>query len=311
MRGPGAIFPGIGGPSLLHRSPGRPTSAGALFLALRPRQWAKNVLVAAAPLAGGVLFQPSALVHTVEAFLIFSVAASGGYLVNDLLDVREDRAHPVKRNRPIASGAVSPRAAAVTAGLMLVAAPLLALTVSLSLFLVVLVYEALQIGYCLGLKHEPVIELGLVSSGFVLRAVAGGGATHVHLSNWFLMAAGFGSLFMVAGKRYAEARLVERSGIAIRPVLSRYTPSYLRFVWTVSAGMLIMTASLWAFAAHARDDNVWALVSVVPFVFAVLRYGIDIDSGGAGEPEEVVLHDRVLLATAGLWAFAFLLSVYS
>lgn len=305
------MFAGIRGPAVVPRSAGPRLSAGAAFLALRPRQWSKNVLVFAAPVAAGVILRPDPLLHAVAAFLVFSVAASGGYLVNDVVDVRADREHPVKRHRPVASGALGVRPAMAAAIVMLVAAPLLALGVSTSLALVVMVYETVQVGYCLGLKHEPVIELGIVSSGFVLRAVAGGAATHVPLSNWFLMAAGFGSLFMVAGKRYAEARLVERVGVPIRRVLSRYTPSYLRFVWTVAAGMLIMTCSLWAFQARERDDNTWALVSVVPFVFAVLRYAVDIDAGAAGEPEDIALHDRVLLATAAVWAVAFLLSVYS
>lgn len=269
------------------------------------------MLVLAAPLAAGVIFLPQVLFHSLAAFVIFCLAASGGYLVNDVMDVHADAFHPVKGRRPIASGALSIPTARATAVVLLVAAPALAVGVSTSLVLVMLVYEVLQLAYCFGVKHEPVVELGIVSSGFVLRAVAGGAANHLPLSHWFLMAAGFGSLFMVAGKRYAEAQLAERTHTPIRPVLDRYTASYLRFVWTVAAGMLIMTFSLWAFAAREQADNTWAVISVVPFVFAVLRYAVDIDAGGAGEPEDVVLHDRALLGTAALWAATFLLSVYA
>lgn len=285
-------------------------SARALLLALRPRQWTKNLLVVAAPTAAGVLLKPQVLLHTLAAFVAFCLAASAGYLVNDTVDAEVDRAHPVKRMRPIASGSLSVRTAGVTATALFTAAFVLAGAVSAHLLLVVLTYVVIQLGYCFGLKREPVIELGIVSAGFVLRATAGGVANHVPLSHWFLMAGGFGSLYVVAGKRYAEARLVERTGIAIRPVLSRYTPSYLRFAWTVSAAMLMMTYALWAFAVrHANSE--WTEVSVVPFVFAVLRFAVDIDNGDAGEPESMVFHSRALLTTSVLWAAAFVLSVYS
>ncbi|MGZ4493080.1 MAG: decaprenyl-phosphate phosphoribosyltransferase [Nocardioides sp.] len=294
------------------RSPGPHLSAGVLLLALRPRQWAKNLLVVAAPVAAGVVLEPQVVIRTLAAFTIFCLAASGGYLVNDVVDVRADRAHPVKMQRPVASGALSTRSALGSAVVLLVGALGLSVAVSTSFFVVMVVYVALQLAYCFGLKREPVVELGIVSSGFVLRAIAGGAANHVPLSNWFLMAARFGSLFMVSGKRYAEACMVARSDSPIRPVLSRYTASYLRFVWTVAAGMLIMTCSLWAFAAHERgDNNTWALVSIVPFVFAVLRYAVNVDAAETGEPEDVVLHDRVLLVTGAVWAAAFLLSVYA
>lgn len=278
--------------------------------AARPRQWIKNVLVVAAPVAAGVLLRPEVVLRMLVAFTAFCLAASGGYLVNDIVDADADRAHPVKRVRPIASRELSIRTAGVAASVLLVAALALSWAVSVPLLLVLLTYEVVQLAYCAGLKHEPVIELVIVSAGFVLRAAAGGVANGLVLSQWFLMAGGFGSLFMVAGKRYAEAQLVQHTGIAIREVLSRYTSSYLRFVWTASAGMLVMTYSLWAFTV-GRMGNVWTEVSVVPFVFAVLRYAVDIDSGAAGEPETTVLHDRVLLAASALWAVAFVLSIHS
>jgi len=178
------------------------------------------------------------------------------------------------------------------------------------LLVIVAIYEAVQLWYCLGMKHEPVIELTSVASGFLLRAIAGGVATQVGLSQWFLIAAGFGSLFMAAGKRYAEKRLVQDTAVAIRPVLARYTATYLRFVWTLSAGVLVTTYSLWAFTLRQTSSNEWSVVSIVPFVMALLRYAVDVDSGAAGEPEEIVLHDRLLLVLGGIWAASLMGSVY-
>ena len=281
-----------------------------MLKACRPRQWVKNVLVLAAPIAGGIAFHPLVLAQMLAAFVAFCLASSGIYLVNDALDVESDRAHATKRGRPIASGELSLRTAWTSAALLLPAALVLSAWLNWQMVMIIAIYEVVQLWYCLGMKNEPVIELTSVASGFLLRAIAGGLATQVLLSNWFLIAAGFGSLFMAAGKRYAEKRMVLETGVAIRPVLDSYTDTYLRFVWTLSAGVLVTTYSLWAFALRQVSSNEWSVVSIVPFVMALLRYAVDVDSGAAGEPEEIVLHDRLLLILGGIWAACLMASVY-
>jgi len=281
-----------------------------LIRACRPRQWTKNILVLTAPIAAGVAFQPRVAVQMVVAVIAFGLASSGIYLVNDAVDLEVDRAHPTKRRRPVASGELSLRTAWTAAAVLLPSALLISALLTWRLLVVVAVYEAIQLWYCLGMKNEPVIELTSVASGFLLRAIAGGAATHVELSQWFLIAAGFGSLFMAAGKRYAEIRLTPDTGDVVRPVLKLYTPTYLRFVWTLSAGVLVTTYALWAFTISQATSNEWSVVSIVPFVVALLRYAVDVDSGAAGEPEEVVLHDRVLLLLGGIWAACLFGSVY-
>jgi decaprenyl-phosphate phosphoribosyltransferase len=285
-------------------------SLPTLVRACRPRQWVKNILVLTAPVAAGVVTQPRALGQMLVAVIAFTVAASGIYLVNDAIDVEDDRAHATKRLRPVASGELSVRAAWTTAAVLLPAALVISALLTWQLLVVVAIYEAVQLWYCLGMKNEPVIELASVASGFLLRAIAGGVATHVELSQWFLIAAGFGSLFMAAGKRYAEIRLTRETGVAIRPVLERYTPSYLRFVWTMTAGVMVTTYALWAFTMRAAASNEWSVISIVPFVVALLRYSVDVDSGAAGEPEEIVLHDRMLMVLGTIWAACLMGSVY-
>jgi len=281
-----------------------------LIRACRPRQWTKNILVLTAPIAAGVAFQPRVAVQMVVAVIAFGLASSGIYLVNDAVDAEVDRAHPTKRRRPVASGELSVRAAWTAAAVLLPSALLISAVLTWRLLVVVAVYEGIQLWYCFGMKNEPVIELTSVASGFLLRAIAGGAATHVELSQWFLIAAGFGSLFMAAGKRYAEIRLTPDTADVVRPVLKLYTPTYLRFVWTLSAGVLVTTYALWAFTISQATSNEWSVVSIVPFVVALLRYAVDVDSGAAGEPEEVVLHDRVLLLLGGIWAACLFGSVY-
>ena len=282
-----------------------------LLRAVRPRQWVKNCLVVAAPLASADLVQVGVLSKIGLAFAAFCLAASAVYLVNDTVDVAEDRAHPVKRNRPIAAGQVPVKLAVGTSVVLFLAALVVALLASPQLLIVIAVYIAVQLGYCFGLKHQPVIDICIVASGFLIRAVAGGAAAAIPLSQWFLLCAGFGSLFMVAGKRYAEFVLAERTGAKIRKSLERYSASYLRFVWTLSATVLIMTYGLWAFEIRAAHHNsVWTVISIVPFVVAVLRYAVDVDGGNGGEPEEIALADRVLQVLAALWLCSLVIAVY-
>jgi len=279
--------------------------------AVRPRQWLKNVLVSAAPIAGGVLLERGVLVNIAVAFLAFCLAASGIYLINDLRDIEADRTHPIKRNRPIAAGVVPAPLAVSLAVVLLLAALGVSLMATVELLVVVAVYEVVQLAYCFGLKHQPVLDLCIVASGFLLRAVAGGAAAQIPLSQWFLMCAGFGSLFMVAGKRYAEIRLSEKTGVITRRILDSYTPSYLRFVWTLAAAGVVTAYSLWSFEIRELNDSPWSVISIVPFVIAVLRYAVDVDGGDAGEPEDIALRDHVLQVLALVWLATLAASVYA
>jgi decaprenyl-phosphate phosphoribosyltransferase len=284
-------------------------SLTGLIRTMRPRQWVKNVLVLAAPFVGGVITVPDVLAAAGIAFVAFSLAASGVYLLNDVKDVHADRAHPVKCRRPIAAGLVAPRLALAVAVLLFAGAIGLSLLASTDLVIVVAVYIGVQISYCLWLKHQPVVDIAIVASGFLMRAIAGGAAAGIALSQWFLLVTAFGSLFMVSGKRYAEIRLAERTGAKIRKSLERYTATYLRFVWTLSATVVIMTYGLWAFQL-SQDGSRWPVISMVPFVLAVLRYAVDVDGGNGGEPEEIALGDRVLQVLGGMLVLTLVAAVY-
>ena len=250
--------------------------------AIRPRQWVKNLLVLAAPVAAlgrDVRFDAHDIVNVLIAFVTFSFAASCIYLVNDARDVEADRAHPTKRNRPIAAGVV-PVTLAYGLAVVLGAASLgLAWYVSPNLALVMGIYLAVQLAYCFGLKHQAVLDICIVSSGFLIRAIAGGVAANIPLSQWFLLVMAFGSLFMSAGKRYAELQLAERTGAKIRKSLESYTSTYLRFVWTMSATAVVLCYGLWAFERDRTGGGSLYAVSMVPFTIAILRYAVDVDGG--------------------------------
>ena len=305
---------------------GPPKSLPAgLIKALRPRQWVKNVLVLAAPLAAGTdaLTDGAKMANVGIAFVAFCLAASSIYLINDALDVEADRAHPTKRFRPIAAGVV-PRGLAFGLAAALIAASIgIAYLANWQTSVTIAVYIVIQLGYCFGLKHQAVVDICIVSSGFLLRAIAGGVAAEIDLSKWFLLVMAFGSLFMAAGKRYAELQLAERTGAKIRKSLEYYTTTYLRFVWTLSATAVVLCYGMWAFdiyvpgsgadaapLAGSHQDNVWYAISMVPFTMAILRYAVDVDGGQAGEPEEIALGDRVLQFLAVAWVVLVAVAVY-
>ncbi|MPR00332.1 decaprenyl-phosphate phosphoribosyltransferase [Modestobacter sp. I12A-02628] len=290
----------------------RGSLAWGVVRAVRPKQWVKNVLVLAAPLAAGRVFEAEVAGPTAVAFALFCMSSAAVYLVNDTIDVEEDRRHPKKRFRPIAAGIVPrPLALALAAVLFTAALVTAALVTRPALAGVLASYVVIQLAYCLFLKNQPVIDLAVVASGFLLRGIAGGVAAGIVLSQWFLLVAAFGSLFMVAGKRYSEFVLVGDEA-ATRKTLQEYSASYLRFVWSLSAGVTCTAYSLWAFEMVETQDGIpWATISIAPFVLAILRYAMDVDKGAAGAPEEIVLHDRVLLALGLLWAALVGIGVFS
>jgi decaprenyl-phosphate phosphoribosyltransferase len=288
-------------------------AAGGLALAMvravRPRQWVKNLLVLAAPAAAGALVQPAVAADAGLAVVAFCLVASATYLMNDLADRDGDRRHPVKATRPIAAGLVSPALAATTGLVLLVAGLAVGSRTGLGLVAVLIVYLAVNIAYCLVLRRVAVVDLGAVASGFVLRVLAGGLATGVPVSRWLLIVASFGALFVVAGKRYAELLEQPQAGDPGRPTLAVYTAAYLRFVTALASAVMIIGYCLWAFTAGMAYHGL-AELSVLPLALVVLRYGLLLETGQGGAPEEVFLRDRALQVLGLLWALIYGTGVY-
>jgi decaprenyl-phosphate phosphoribosyltransferase len=284
---------------------------GAMVREARPKQWVKNVLVLTAPLASGRIDQASVLGASGIAFAAFCLAAAAVYYANDALDVEADRAHPKKRYRPIAAGLIPIPLAWATVAVLSVAAIGVGLTANAGTAAVVAVYLAMHLSYSAWFKHLPVLDLALVAGGFLLRAMIGGVAAGIPLSQWFLLTTAFGSLFMVAGKRYSEMVLMGEAAATTRKSLANYSESYLRFVWQMAAGLTILTYSLWAFNLGQGSHGVdWHEISIVPWSFIFLRYAMFVDAGSAGEPEDVVLGDRVIMIIAAIWLGCFALGVF-
>lgn len=279
----------------------------------RPRQWLKNVLVFAAPGAAGVLTHWTNLWRTLVVFVAFCLAASGTYYWNDILDVEADRQHPKKSRRPIASGRI-PMGLAKVIGTLLLAA---GLGISVATWrwqapTALAIYIALTLTYSTVFRNLAVFDLVAVASGFVLRAIGGAVASDVYMSKWFLLCTMFGSLFVVAGKRYAELRELGDGATSTRSTMETYSLPFLRLVVTLACTATLVTYCIWAFDAGRLDPGPFPFyeLSVAPMLIALLRYALVLERGHGGAPEEVFLQDRALQLMGLAWVVVFALGVY-
>ena len=294
--------------------PGAPRErVSALITLSRPRQWVKNVLVLAAPVAAGRVTEAETLGRSLLALLTFTLMASGVYWINDALDATADRLHPTKRRRPIAAGVIPVRIALIGGfALQLVALIIAWLAVDPVLAGVLGGYALLQLAYSVRLKRVPVAELMVVASGFVIRALAGGVATDIVLTEWFLIVTSFGALFVVAGKRYAESLAMGDLAGEHRSVLDAYPQAFLQQVVGVCLAVTLLAYCLWAFRTSTivTATSLWVAMSVVPVTLIALRYLLLVAAGRTGEPEDLLLRDRVIAIGAAVTAGMVLFGLY-
>jgi 4-hydroxybenzoate polyprenyltransferase len=284
----------------------------ALIKAMRPRQWTKNGFVFFALIFDKQLFLPGPFLRTLAGFLLFCLISSAVYLLNDIADIGADRLHPQKKLRPLASGELP-------VGVAQVAAVILALT-SLSigyllepLFAGILaLYFVINLLYSRWLKHVPILDVLIVSSGFVLRVAAGVALITVErFSPWLYMLTILFSLYIGLGKRRAEMDLLAQEASAHRKVLDGYTIPLLDQYITIVSGMTIVAYSLYTFSAPNLPEN-HSMMLTIPFVvYGIFRYLQLIQTGhAAGAPDEVALKDRPLQATVVLWGLAVIAIFY-
>ena len=282
--------------------PPRRSAPAALFVALRPRQWTKNLLLFAGIVFAAEVGDPGRWARAMTAFAVYCAASSAAYLVNDLHDRASDRLHPVKRRRPIARGEVSPRTAVVAAAALGLLAVGLAAALGLTALAFLAAFVALQGAYTLGLKHVVLIDVMVISSLFVVRAAAGADAVDVRISPWLLVCTAQLALFLALGKRRGELVLVGAERTPGRPVLEGYSLALVDQLVTIVAAATVLSYTVYALTAHETQ----LLAATIPFVvFGVFRYLLLLHRSGEGEePENVLVTDLPILATVGLWALA-------
>jgi decaprenyl-phosphate phosphoribosyltransferase len=281
----------------------------ALVGLARPRQWLKNALVIAAPGAAGALGRSGVPLRVGVAFVAFCALASGIYAINDVRDADEDRQHPVKCRRPVAAGMLTPRAALAFGGASIAVGLALCLAVRPLLALDGVGYLAVTLTYTFFWRRILLLDVIAVAGGFVLRAVAGGVAASVDLSEWFLLVVSCAAVLVAAGKRSSELQRTAAAGGKARRVLESYTEPRLRALLLASGCGAVLAYVGWATVVPVRGGVPWRLSTIVPFVVCIARYGVLVRAGRVEAPEDLIVRDRPLLVGAVSWLVLFALSV--
>lgn len=299
---------------------------------IRPRQWIKNLSLYAALVFSGFFFEPGYFGQVTIAFILFCALSSAVYIFNDIVDAEQDRLHPFKKKRPIASGELPARIAMAICGTLLVAVLLTAFMISTVFFLLCCAYVGLHVWYTYSLKHTAILDVMSIAAGFLLRVYAGAVVVNLHMSVWFLLTVISASLFLAVGKRQSERTLLRGRGEDLskhRETLSHYTQRLLDVYVGMFANTTWLTYALYTFQrSEFKPEGVlfvslfaklprtftaekWLMITVPLVIFGVMRYLQLVYEDNEGEsPERVLLRDKPLLATAVLWGTLVMVLIY-
>ena len=300
---------------------------GQIIKVARPIHWVKNFALFGAILLTGTLYETGLFKDVLIAFIAFSFATSATYIFNDIFDFSSDKLHPVKKDRPIASGKLP----IVLAILELLSFIILAIIISISLnqlfFTLIVVYLGIQVVYSLGLKNIPVIDILIIATGFILRVYAGAFVIDAHLSVWFLLCVVSASLFLAAGKRRSELNLLEATDGRTRKSLTKYSTELLNSYVTMFGNATWMSWSLYTFfespkatldfwlalaeVSRATTINKLMMLTIPVVIFGIMRYEALIFEGKSEAPEKLLLTDKALIIAVGLWVFLVYWILYS
>ena len=284
-----------------------------ILLSLRPRQWIKNLFIFPALLFSKNLFDPEVLLTAVAAFTIFCFLSGSVYLFNDISDREEDRRHPEKSKRPIASGLLGLGAAKTAMALLALVSLGAALLVNLNFALVGLGYLAVQITYSLFLRQMVLLDVFAIASGFFLRVIAGAEAISVPISSWLLLCTIFLSLFLALGKRRSEMMLLGKETVGRRRVLNQYDPGLLDQMVSVVTASTVLSYSLYTLSSETVEKfqtrNLWLTIPIV--LFGIFRYLLLVyQNQEGGRPENLLWTDRPLMAAILIYLLVVVVILY-
>ena len=283
-----------------------------LLITMRPKQWTKNVFIFAALLFDIKLLDVTHGGRTTLAFILFCILSGSVYLINDLTDIDKDRQHPVKRNRPLASGGLS-KSWAVSAAIVL---PIIALSLSFLLQplfgLIALVYFVIQLFYSFGLKDVVILDVLIIAAGFVLRVAAGSAVAEAErFSPWLYVCITLLALFLALGKRRNELLLLEASALGHRKVLQEYSPQLLDEMIALVTSSTVIAYSLYTFSAENLPPNKSMMLTIPFFLYSIFRYLYLIyQKNLGGSPEEILLRDVPFVISNLCWGVTVVLILY-
>ncbi|MDR2120050.1 MAG: decaprenyl-phosphate phosphoribosyltransferase [Tannerella sp.] len=291
----------------------------AYIALLRPQQWLKNMFVFLPLFFDGRLTDATCLVSAGIACASFCLAASSVYCINDICDCEADRLHPLKCRRPIAAGKVGRRTGyALAFALLLVSTALPALLpggkeTAWKMAALVLSYYAMNIGYCFGLKRVAIVDVFIIAAGFVMRVVAGGFSTHVHLTHWIILMTFLLALFLAFAKRRDDVMIRQSTGVTVRSAAKQYTPDFLNQILAILASVTIVCYIMYSVSDEVivRMGSPYVYLTSVFVLAGIIRYlQITLVDGQSGSPTRILLKDRFIQACLALWIIGFLIIIY-
>jgi len=285
-----------------------------IFKTMRPRQWSKNLILFAALTFSQNLFHPDMFISVTIAFIIFCLLSGSVYILNDLIDLNQDRKHPQKSKRPLASGKLKPSIATISGIILVVLSMISAFSLNTNFAWIALGYFILQIIYSTLLKHIVILDVLTVSIGFVLRAIAGGEVIEVPISSWLLICTILLALFLALGKRRHELLLLEENAVQHRRILYEYSPGLLDQMISVATASTVIAYALYTMSAETiKKFNTDNLKYSIPFVlYGIFRYLYLIhQKSEGGSPEKILLNDKPLILNIILYLFTIGFFLYT
>ncbi len=284
-----------------------------ILQALRPKQWTKNVLVFAGVVFAEDIFNPNYVLLAISAFGLFCMISSAGYLINDVIDLEKDRLHPKKRNRPIASGRLNVSVAIGMAAFLFLSGFIISARLDRSFFMILAIYFLMTLSYSLGLKRVMIVDVLVIASGFMLRAIGGTVIIHEPISSWLIICTSFLALFLAINKRKAELQVMGKDSNKTRSTLEKYSHGLLdQMIMTMTSACLI------SYALYTLDESTVAkfdsrnLVFTLPFViYGLFRYLYLVQHTELGETPEIALYkDKPLFLCILLYALTVAAIIY-
>jgi 4-hydroxybenzoate polyprenyltransferase len=281
--------------------------AGSYLRLARPKQWTKNGFVLAGLIFSGEAVLASSVVAALLAFVAFCLLSGAAYAANDVLDLEEDRKHPLKRLRPVAGGEISPRSALLYAVILAVGGLSLALSVNPGVGVAGIAYLLLQVFYATIFKHTAILDVMSISGGFVIRALAGVVAVGAPISPWLIVCTGLLTLFLGFSKRRHELAVLGEGAIGHRKNLGDYSVPMLDEMMNIMLSATIIAYTLYTFTVY---DNVFMMSSIPFVIYGVFRYMLLVHRDGGGNPDTLLLRDRPLQVTLLLWLAVVMAVIY-
>jgi decaprenyl-phosphate phosphoribosyltransferase len=280
---------------------------------LRPKHWIKNTFVFLPVFFAGELFSNVKFYECLAGFIIFSLSASAIYALNDIFDVEEDRLHPDKKNRPIASGEISIKSAVFIAIALFVISLGSAYYLDFTFFICIVIYVVLNLAYSFGLKNIAILDLFIVSFGFLLRLIGGGELSAVPVSHWLLIMVLLLSLFLVLGKRRDDLILVENGNKSIRKASSGYNLEFTNACLTLLSAVMIVSYIMYTVSeeVQAQYDSQYLFLTCIFVIAGLMRYlQITMVEKESGSPIKILYKDVFLLVVLLAWVFSFYILLY-